>query len=130
MAEPLRAKETLNQIKKMGIQISIDDFGTGYSSLSYIKKLPIDEIKIDRSFVMEMSHNDEDDIIVRATIQLAHNLGLKIVAEGVHDKATWERLKHLECDIAQGHYISPPMNSNEFTAWIMNKDWENKTKAS
>jgi len=129
MAEPLRVKEILTNIKKLGVNLSIDDFGTGYSSLSYIKKLPVDEIKIDRSFVMEMAKNDEDDIIVQATIQLTHKLGLKIIAEGVHDKKTWERLQHLKCDIAQGHYISPPMNGNEFTAWMMNKGWKNKTKA-
>lgn len=129
MAEPLRAKEILHQVKQTGINLSIDDFGTGYSSLSYIKKLPIDEIKIDRSFVMEMSIDDEDDIIVQATIQLAHNLGLKVVAEGVHDKETWERLQHLNCDIAQGHYISPALNANEFTAWMMNSGWKNKIKA-
>jgi EAL domain-containing protein (putative c-di-GMP-specific phosphodiesterase class I) len=128
MTEPLRARELLKNIRETGIQLSIDDFGTGYSSLSYIKKLPINEIKIDRSFVMEMASEDEDMIIVQATIQLAHNLGLKIVAEGVYNKETWESLKAFKCDIAQGYYISKPMNANEFTAWIMNKDWKNKSK--
>jgi len=128
MTEPLRARELLKKIRETGIQLSIDDFGTGYSSLSYIKKLPINEIKIDRSFVMEMASEDEDMIIVQATIQLAHNLGLKIVAEGVYNKETWERLKEFKCDIAQGYYISQPMNANEFTAWIMDKDRQNKSK--
>ena len=129
MAEPLRAKTILNGLKAIGIILSIDDFGTGYSSLSYIKKLPIDEIKIDRSFVMEMANNEEDDIIVNATIQLTHNLGLKIVAEGACDKKTWALLKQHECDIAQGHYISQALSANEFTAWILNNEWNNKTKA-
>jgi len=130
MSEPLRARDTLNNIKETGIKLSIDDFGTGYSSLSYIKKLPIDEIKVDRSFVMEMTEDNDDDIIVLATIELAHNLGFEIVAEGVHDQRTWERLKELHCDIAQGHYISKPLNATAFMAWIMNKNMKDKTKVS
>lgn len=130
MSEPLRARDTLNKIKETGIKLSIDDFGTGYSSLSYIKKLPIDEIKVDRSFVMEMTEDDDDDVIVLATIKLAHNLGLKIVAEGVHDQRTWDRLKELQCDIAQGHFLSEPLNATTFIAWLMNKNMQNKTKVS
>lgn len=126
MTEPSTARKILNEIKKTGTQLSIDDFGTGYSSLSYIKRLPIQEIKIDRSFVMDMTTDKDDEIIVQATIQLAHNLGLRVVAEGVHDEKTWGRIKELNCDIAQGHYISPPICENEFTAWMMNKNWENK----
>ncbi len=130
MSEPLRARDTLNKIMKTGIKLSIDDFGTGYSSLSYIKKLPIDEIKVDRSFVMEMTEDSDDDVIVRATIELAHNLGLNIVAEGVHDKLTWDRLKELGCDIAQGHYLSKPLTASAFTAWLMNKQGKTETKVS
>lgn len=129
MSEPIRAKETLKKIKHTGINISIDDFGTGYSSLSYIKQLPINEIKIDRSFVMEMIEDVDDDIIVNATIYLAHNLGLKIVAEGVHNRQTLARLKELNCDTAQGHYISEPLTANEFTAWIKAKSWKQKLKS-
>jgi len=116
---------TLEKIKKTGINLSMDDFGTGYSSLSFLKKLPIDEIKVDRSFVMEMTEDNDDDVIVLATIELAHNLGLKIVAEGVHDKQTWDRLKELNCDFAQGHYISKPLSAHAFTAWLMNDEWKN-----
>lgn len=128
MSEPLRARETLKKIKNTGIKLSIDDFGTGYSSLSYIKQLPIDEIKIDRSFIMEMVEDTDDDIIVKATINLAHNLGLKIVAEGVHNRQTWARLKELNCDVVQGHYISEPISADELTAWITTDDWKNKSK--
>lgn len=128
MSEPLRARDTLKKINKAGVKLSIDDFGTGYSSLSYIKKLPIDEIKVDRSFVMEMTEDNDDDVIVLATIELAHNLGFKIVAEGVHDKQTWERLKELECDIAQGHYISKALNATEFSAWLMNKNTDKESQ--
>lgn len=130
MSEPLRARDTLKNIKEMGIKLSIDDYGTGYSSLSYIKKLPIDEIKVDRSFVMEMTEDNDDDVIVLATIELAHNLGFEIVAEGVHDQQTWERLKELKCDIAQGHFISKPLSATAFMAWLMNKNAEEKSQVS
>ncbi len=126
MSEPLRAKHTLEKIKSTGIHLSVDDFGTGYSSLSYLKKLPIDEIKVDRSFVMEMTEDEDDDVIVLATIELAHNLGLKIVAEGVHDNKTWDRLKNLKCDFAQGHCISEPLNADDFTSWFMSEKWQDK----
>ncbi len=126
MSEPIRARHTLEKIKKSGINLSIDDFGTGYSSLNYLNKLPIDEIKMDRSFVMEMNKDENDDVIVKATIELAHNIGLKIVAEGVHDKETWERLKELGCDIAQGHYISRPLSSADFSGWLKGDKWHEK----
>ena len=127
MSEPLRARQLLEKIKSAGIHLSVDDFGTGYSSLSYLKKLPIDEIKVDRSFVMEMTEDEDDDVIVLATIELAHNLGLNVVAEGVHDKKTWDRLNVLKCDFAQGHYISEPLNSDDFSNWLINNEWPNKT---
>ncbi len=124
MSEPLRARQTIEKIKSTGVNLSIDDFGTGYSSLSYLKKLPVDEIKIDHSFVMEMTEDDDDDIIVLATIELAHNFGLSIVAEGVHNKKTWDRLKVINCDIAQGYYISKPLSAHALTAWLMNDGWK------
>jgi diguanylate cyclase (GGDEF)-like protein len=121
MAEPIRAKETLEQLNKMGVILSIDDFGTGYSSLSYIKQMPVEEIKIDRSFVMEMTEDENDAVIVRATIDLAHNLGLQVVAEGVKDRKTWEYLSSLGCDIAQGHYISEAIPAHEFSDWLLSR---------
>ena len=128
MAEPQRAREILKKFKYTGINLSIDDFGTGYSSLSYIKQLPINEIKIDRSFVMEMMEDTDDDIIVNATIELAHNLGFDVVAEGVHNRQTWARLKELNCDIAQGYYISEPLSADAFTAWFKENNWKQNIK--
>ena len=130
MSEPLRARQTIEKIKNTGINLSIDDFGTGYSSLSYLKKLPVDEIKIDHSFVMEITEDDDDDVIVLATIELAHNFGLTIVAEGVHNKNTWDRLKVLNCDIAQGYYISRPLSAHAFSAWLMNAGWKYQSKTA
>ena len=123
MADPIRARELLKQFNSMGIILSIDDFGTGYSSLGYLKQLPVEEIKIDRSFVMEMTEDENDAVIVRATIELAHNLGMWIVAEGVKDKKTWDMLKTLNCDIAQGYHISRAIHPREFTDWLLSRGW-------
>ncbi len=123
MIDPIRAKEILESLSMMGITISIDDFGTGYSSLSYIKQLPVEEIKIDKSFVMEMMQDENDAVIVKATIELAHNLGLKIVAEGVKDQETWDRLRSLNCDIAQGFFISKPITAEEFVNRELSHSW-------
>ncbi|MDH3831644.1 MAG: bifunctional diguanylate cyclase/phosphodiesterase, partial [Gammaproteobacteria bacterium] len=123
MADPIRARELLEQLNSMGVILSIDDFGTGYSSLGYLKQLPVAEIKIDRSFVMEMTEDENDAVIVRATIDLAHNLGMRIVAEGVKDKKTWEFLQSLNCDVAQGYYISEAIPSQKFTDWLISQEW-------
>jgi diguanylate cyclase (GGDEF)-like protein len=117
MSDPEYALETINRIAKMGIRFSIDDFGTGYSSLSYLKQLPISEIKVDKSFVIDMLKNENDAVIVRATIELAHNLGLKVVAEGVETEATLVALRNLECDVVQGYYIARPLSKNDFKSW-------------
>ncbi len=122
MTDPIRARKTLQNLSNMGIRLSIDDFGTGYSSLSYLKQLPVDEIKIDRSFVMEMTRDDDDAAIVRATIDLAHTMGLQVVAEGVKDADTWRSLKSLNCDVAQGFFISEPLSSAAFTAWLTERN--------
>jgi diguanylate cyclase (GGDEF)-like protein len=114
MTNPMRAREILETLDAMGIALSIDDFGTGYSSLSYLKQLPVNELKIDKSFVMEMTEDENDAVIVKATIDLAHNLGLKTVAEGVVDQKTWNVLESLSCDIAQGYFISPPVSAVDF----------------
>lgn len=123
MTNPIRAKEILESLNMMGIILSIDDFGTGYSSLSYLKQLPVEEIKIDKSFVMEMTEDENDAVIVKATIELAHNLGLKIVAEGVKDRYTWEYLKSLHCDFAQGYFISPPIPAKDFINMGRSDNW-------
>jgi len=124
MSDPVFALETINRISKMGIRFSIDDFGTGYSSLSYLKRLPISEIKIDKSFIMDMLSNENDAVIVHTTINLAHNLGLKIVAEGVENTETLAALRESGCDMVQGFYISRPLNSKDIGAlqegWRLN----------
>jgi len=102
----------------MGIRLSIDDFGTGYSSLAYLRGLPVDEIKIDRSFVMAMDRSDDDATIVRSTIDLGRNLGLEVVAEGVETEAIWNHLESLGCTVAQGYYLSRPVPPAELRAWL------------
>jgi len=117
MDDPQRAEATLNQLSDLGFKLSIDDFGTGYSSLAYLKRLPVDELKIDKSFVMGMENDPDDAKIVRSTIDLAHNLGLTVVAEGVETAAAWDLLRELNCDEAQGYYMGKPMPASEFAAW-------------
>jgi EAL domain-containing protein (putative c-di-GMP-specific phosphodiesterase class I) len=118
MIDPERAMNILNRLDEMGVSLSIDDFGTGHSSLSYLKRLPVDEIKIDRSFVMEMEESDSDAKIVHATIDLSHNLGLKVVAEGVETVTALKMLKSLNCDYAQGYYLSRPVPAAELCDWL------------
>ena len=126
--DPVRSKKILNNISKMGVGISIDDFGTGYSSLSYLKQLPVNELKVDRSFVMEMLEDESDDVIVKTTIDLAHNLGIYVVAEGVESIEVALRLKELNCDAAQGYYLGRPMEVEDFIEFV--KDEENNIKLS
>jgi predicted signal transduction protein with EAL and GGDEF domain len=109
MADPNRALQNITALREMGIRIAIDDFGTGYSSLAYLKRLPVDELKIDRSFVRDLATDEDDLAIVRSTIRLGHDLGLSIVAEGVEDVGTWQLLRRLGCDVAQGYYLGRPM---------------------
>ena len=101
-----------------GINLAIDDFGTGFSSLAYLKQLPLDELKIDKSFVMDMTKDDNDLQIVHSTIELAHNLGLKVVAEGVEDKEALHILADLNCDAAQGYYLSHPLAREDLEQWL------------
>lgn len=117
MADSVRVMEVLTTLSDMKIELSIDDFGTGYSSLGYLKRLPVTEIKIDRSFVKDMASDESDAIIVQSTIGLAHNLGLRVVAEGVEDEATLKRLIALGCDGAQGYFLSRPLPANKFLEW-------------
>jgi len=114
---------TLNQLKQHGIQLSIDDFGTGYSSLAYLKTLPVHELKIDRSFISGMLNSKDDRLIVEATLSIAHQLELKVVAEGIEDKPTMELLKKMGCDIAQGYLFSLPMESKKLTTWLAETSW-------
>ena len=118
MTDTHRSLDILGQIFALGVHISIDDFGTGYSSLAYLKQLPIDELKIDRSFVQQMTTNNADATIVRSTINLAHNFGLRVVAEGVEDVTTLELLATLHCDLAQGYYMSRPLPVERLECWL------------
>jgi diguanylate cyclase (GGDEF)-like protein len=118
MAEPDRVLETMNRLRTEGIRFSIDDFGTGYSSLTYLQRLPVEEIKIDRSFVSQLPADEGSAAIVRATIELAGSLGLEVVAEGVEDEATWEVLKRLGCSTVQGYYVARPMPAGDVAGWI------------
>jgi len=123
MASPTDARKTLLELDKMGVGISIDDFGTGHSSLAYIKRLPVSEIKIDKSFVIDMNENENDAVIVRATIDLAHNLGLKVIAEGVETREAFDTLEILGCDMAQGYLFSPAMPEDKFIHWYNTSPW-------
>jgi diguanylate cyclase (GGDEF)-like protein len=123
MVDPARAMEVLTCLSKMGIRLSIDDFGTGYSSLGYLKKLPVNTIKIDKSFVLKMATNRDDAVIVSSTIDLAHNLSLMVVAEGVEDRETWDQLTAMGCDTAQGYYMCRPIPPVELTRWLVESPW-------
>ncbi len=123
MSDPEYAITKLKQLSDLGLKISIDDFGTGYSSLNYLKKLPVDEIKIDRSFVMDMITDENDSIIVQSTIDLAHNMGLKVVAEGVETQEAFDQLKLHSCDLAQGYLMAKPMSNDDFIEWLKTSPW-------
>jgi diguanylate cyclase (GGDEF)-like protein len=123
--DPLRALANLQALRDTGCLLSIDDYGTGYSSLSYLKRMPVSEMKIDRSFVMNLVENPNDEIIVRSTIELAHNMGLKVTAEGVETEAVLERLRELGCDLAQGYLISKPIGVEALESWFRESQWAN-----
>ncbi|MEA2237817.1 MAG: hypothetical protein QOC81_2541 [Thermoanaerobaculia bacterium] len=124
MSDPDHALNVMQRLRALTVRLSIDDFGTGYSSLTHLRLLPVDEIKIDKSFVLGMLTNEADDAIVHSTIQLCHNLGRRVVAEGVEDKETNERLRELECDFVQGFHLAHPMRSSALPAWIERAAWK------
>jgi EAL domain-containing protein (putative c-di-GMP-specific phosphodiesterase class I) len=123
MADPAQAMEIVRRLSAMGVNIAIDDFGTGYSSLSYLKRLAVNELKVDRSFVRNVVDDTHDVAIVRSTISLAHELGLQVVAEGIEDQATWDLLARLGCDTGQGYLISRPLPAPEFNRWMTEAGW-------
>ncbi|MCG8553059.1 MAG: bifunctional diguanylate cyclase/phosphodiesterase [Desulfobacterales bacterium] len=116
--DPDLALSILSKLAALGIKISIDDFGTGYSSLAYLRKLPAKELKIDKSFVLDMLENDSDAVIVKSIIDLGHNLSMNVVAEGVENKETAVRLKTMGCDILQGFYFAKPLNHEDLVQWL------------
>jgi len=118
MSDPERSIGTLSDLRDLGVHVSIDDFGTGHASLAYLKRLPVNELKIDRSFVMGMVVDNSDAVIVRSTIDLAHNMGLTVVAEGVEDEATLRRLRELGCDMVQGYHLSRPLPADDVVKWM------------
>jgi diguanylate cyclase (GGDEF)-like protein len=123
MSNPSDGLAILTELDRMGVMLAIDDFGTGYSSLAYLKQLPVDELKIDKSFVMDMEENDNDAVIVRSTIDLAHNLGLKVTAEGVETKGAWDALTSLGCDRSQGYFMGRPMPVEKLKEWLNESAW-------
>ncbi len=123
MADPAHALAIASMLQSLGIRLSIDDFGTGYSSLTHLRQLPIDEIKVDKSFVMDMVNSDADAAIVRTVIDLAHNLGKQVCAEGVENEETWRMLASLGCDLAQGYWISKPVPAAAFLQWLEESQW-------
>ncbi len=118
MRDSTLALNVLDQLKACGVKLAIDDFGNGHSSLAHLKRLPVDELKIDKSFIMNMTRDGNDAVIVRSTIELGHNMGLTVVAEGVEDEQALRMLKNFQCDVAQGYFISRPLPANELTTWM------------
>jgi diguanylate cyclase len=118
MADPALALDVLGRLHALGVGLALDDFGTGYSSMAYLKALPVDELKVDRSFVGHMASSNSDAVIVRSTIDLGHNLGLHVVAEGVENRDTWDQLAALGCDTAQGYHLGRPMPAADLERWL------------
>lgn len=110
--------EILTKLNSLGVRISIDDFGTGYSSLAYLKRMPVHEIEIDKSFVVNMAEDESDAVIVRSIIELAHNLGLQVIAEGVESQDIWNMLKKLDCDKIQGYHVCKPLPPDELDLYL------------
>jgi EAL domain-containing protein (putative c-di-GMP-specific phosphodiesterase class I) len=115
--DPNASIAELNTLSRMGFRLFIDDFGTGYSSLSYLMRMPVNVIKVDHGFTMHMVRDKGAAAIVKSTIELAHNLGMTVVAEGTADKAIWDALLELGCDEAQGFYVSEPLPAAQFVSW-------------
>jgi len=123
MVDPTKSMKILNQFNDMGINLSIDDFGTGYSSMAYLKRLPVKELKIDQTFITNMLNNEDDQSIVRSTIDLAHNFNLHVVAEGIEDEDTLEALAAMGCDRGQGFYMARPMPTERIFQWLKSSPW-------
>ena len=124
MTDPDSALSIIKRLHEMGYQFSMDDFGTGYSSLAYLKKLPLTELKIDKAFVMDILTSENDAAIVKATINLGHNLGLTVTAEGVESKEAMDLLLEYGCDVAQGYFLGQPITVDNFNQWIIDSHWK------
>ena len=119
MGDRVRAQQILTALRRTGVHVAVDDFGTGYSSLAYLRELPIDELKLDRCFVASMGDDDRSFAIVQSAIDLAHSLGLRMVAEGVEDAATAHSLSMVGCDEAQGFYFSHALPPADLVRWLV-----------
>lgn len=124
MDDPDAAIKALRMLQRMGVSLSIDDFGTGYSSMAYLKQMPVSELKIDKAFVLELATNEDDEKIVKSTVDLAHNLGLSVVAEGVEDEAALTILRRHNVEYAQGYFIARPMGADDFQPWLEASDYK------
>ncbi len=118
MHDPAQVAHLLDRLDRRGVGLAIDDFGTGYSSLAHLKRLPMDFLKVDRTFVRDMIVDEQDAAIVRSTITLAHSLDMKVIAEGVEDRATLDMLREMGCDMVQGYHLSKPLPLDELFVWI------------
>jgi EAL domain-containing protein (putative c-di-GMP-specific phosphodiesterase class I) len=123
VGEPGHALKNLERLHKLGCKLALDDYGTGYSSLAYLRRLPLDELKIDKSCTMGMTSDASDALIVRSTVDLAHKLGLVVVATGVEDDATLNQLRELGCDAVQGFLLSRPLAAEDVPAWVRESPW-------
>ncbi|MDT8376455.1 MAG: EAL domain-containing protein, partial [Mariprofundaceae bacterium] len=123
MGQPDMALRIIHELKAMGFLLALDDYGTGYTSLSYLKDMPVDELKIDQSFIFNCLKSDRDCAIVESTISLVGKLGLKVVAEGIENREVWNRLQEMGCDKGQGYFIARPMPPEEFSQWLENSEW-------
>jgi EAL domain-containing protein (putative c-di-GMP-specific phosphodiesterase class I) len=111
----------LARLSDRGVRIAVDDFGSGYASLSHLRQLPVDVLKVDKSFVQNVGTDDEDDAIVRSTVDLAHSLGISVVAEGVESEDVLNRLRALGCDLAQGFCLAHPASADDMTEWLLGR---------
>jgi diguanylate cyclase (GGDEF)-like protein len=130
MRETAGAIRVMEELRTYGVRFSIDDFGTGFSSLVQLKRLPVDEIKIDKSFVLDLKPDTDDAVIVRSTIDLGHSMGLKVVAEGVDKAESWQFLAQLGCDLAQGYFVSHPLKATDVPAWVARLNAKLETASS
>jgi EAL domain-containing protein (putative c-di-GMP-specific phosphodiesterase class I) len=118
MRDPQRSLDSLLALRELGIALAVDDYGTGYSSLATLKSLPVQDLKIDKSFVLQLADNSDDAVIVKSTIELAHNMGLKVIAEGIENARSLSWLKERHCDVAQGYFISRPLPAADLERWM------------
>ena len=123
VGEPGHALKNLERLHELGCKLALDDFGTSYSTLAYLRRLPLDELKIDKSFTMGMAADASDALIVRSTIELAHKLGLAVIASGVEDEATLNQLRELGCDAVQGFLVSRPLAAEDVPNWVRESAW-------